>query len=172
MGNMSNPCINRWGLKSFWHHYWYSDTKYAQYLQQDKLFSLAVYTYLTYGTNDDSRQFWKRFWFKTSTPPAIKEPSVYHRWAVAVNEVYNERVRYRFRKNGPEVFWANVTIMRFDSTVILNFYWFQPDKGANRRANRFKLHPETSDVQPSSTSESALIKSKTLLRLPTVSYSF
>ena len=62
--------------------------------------------------------------------------------------------------------------MRFDSTVILNFYWFQPDKGANRRANRFKLHPETSDVQPSSTSESALIKSKTLLRLPTISYSF
>ena len=155
---MSNPCINRWGLNAFWHHFWYSDSRYALNLQQDKIFTDLVQVYLTYGSNAQNSLFWNNFWYKTSKSPAHSGLQLYYRWLTVHNEALKMTTTYRLRLHSEETFQTRVSVLRFSSWWVINLYWFQPDKDKNKRARRAKLGTFTNLTNPRRVSPSTLIK--------------
>ena len=139
---MSNPIANRLGLNLFWQHFWYSDRCYAMYLQQDALMQLLLETYLTYGSSVQTTLFWNPYWFKTTK--YVKSPLFlkYYRWATIQNKVFYTFTNYRFRLMGEHLMRARFSILRFNAWIILNFFWFQPNKSQKRRA----LIPDVQDM--------------------------
>lgn len=137
---MSNPCINRWGLNAFWHHYWYSDSNYASFLQQDKIFIELVQLYLKYGTVYSSTFSYSLFWHKTAPKPKLVDLQLYYRWVTTRGREPHEVATSRLRLETAETFQTRASVLRFDSWFILNIYWFQPDKFKNKRDRRSKTH--------------------------------
>lgn len=136
---MSNPCINRWGLNAFWHNFWYSDSRYALSLQQDKVFTDLIQTYLAYGSDAQTSAFWNSFWYKTSAIPVTPNLKSYYRWLTVHNEGLKMTSTYRLRLRGEELFQTRVSILRLSSWWVVNLYWFQPDKDKNKRSRRAAL---------------------------------
>jgi len=143
MGNMSNPCINRWGLNSSWHHYWYSDSRYSQNLQQDKIIIELIHTYLTYGTNYTTSLFYNPFWYKTSLNNHSMNLSSYYRWIPMYSEILRTTSYYQFRLTSSEKFNTRISILKYDSWLVVNLYWFQPDKTGKNRLKKAKLRRPT-----------------------------
>lgn len=131
---MSNPIPNRLGLNLFWHHFWYSDFYYAMYLQQDVLMHLLLETYLTYGSSVQTTLFWNPYWFKTTQYRKSALFLKYYRWATIQNKVFYTYTNYRFRLTGEHLMRARFSLLRFNSWIVLNFFWFQPNKSQKRRA--------------------------------------
>lgn len=155
---MSNPCINRWGLKTFWHHYWYSDVRYSANLQHDALFLKLIQVYLAYGSDTDPNVFWNKFWYKTGRAPNVVNLHNYYRWVTVSNEALFSVNTYRLRVSREEVFQTRVNVLKFSSWVVVNFYWFQPDKDKAKRARMSKIHSFTNTVSSASLSPTALVK--------------
>ena len=151
---MSNPCVNRWGLNSFWQHYWYSDSCYALNVRQDKVFIDLVQTYVTYGSGTPVNTFWNKYWYKTQQPNKPHSPNTYYKWITVTNQSTGELYQHRFRLEGEELFHTRVSILRFDSWILLNLYWFQPDKRRKRRAARTHPHTYTEALNCKTTSMS------------------
>lgn len=161
---MSNPCINRWGLNSIWYHSWYSDSRYAFNLQHDKLALELIQVYLKYGNAVHAKLFWNCFWYKTGTAPTNRPTQVFYRWATVYNETLRMTSTYRMRITSEEVFQTQISVLKFDSWMIVNFYWFQPDKDKKKRARRAKLKRYTSSVNPLKRSITPLKKISNLVR--------
>lgn len=130
---MSNPIPNRLGLNLFWHHFWYSDNRYSMAVQQDALLQFLVESYLKYGSNVQTNLFWNAYWFKTTPYQRVSFVSKYYRWASIVNKVFHTSTLYRFRLTGEHLISARFSLLRFNSWVILNFFWFQPNKAKRRQ---------------------------------------
>lgn len=162
---MSNPCINRWGLNSFWQHYWYSDSKYALNLRQDKIFIELVQVYLTYGSNVPSTLFWNSYWYKTNPAPRSSVLRNYYRWSTVYNETLDSLNTYRLRLDGDEFFQTRVSILRFDSWILLNLYWFQPDKRRKKRLSRTRPEVHTEAVNSLRTSPSSFRKIRSTIAI-------
>lgn len=134
---MSNPCINRWGLNSLWRHYWYSDSRYAVNLQHDKLVTELVSTYLNYGSDFSTQHQWNSFWYKTNPRPSKENINNHYRWVSIYSHAAQETSTYRLRKDREnETFETRISILKFQSWIVFNLYWFQPDK---KRAKRLKM---------------------------------
>lgn len=155
---MSNPCINRWGLKMFWHHYWHSDVRYSANLQHDALFIKLIQLYLLYGSNTDSSIFWNKFWYKTGPAPSLLNLHNYYRWLTVSNKTLQSINTYRLRTSPEEVFQTRVNVLKFNSWVVVNFYWFQPDKDKAKRARMSKIKSYTNSINSTKLSPAALIK--------------
>jgi hypothetical protein len=166
---MSNPCINRWGLNSFWHHYWYSDSRYASYLQHDDLALNLVQTYLTYGSDIDAKMFWNKYWFKSSTAPQSPQLSRYYRWVTVSNKTLHTVNTYRLRISSEETFQMRVSVLRFNSWLVINLYWFQPDKNKRKRDRLAKLKLYTNSAATWTSSTAPLVKLRTLLTVSHIS---
>lgn len=138
---MSNPCINRWGLNSFWHNFWHSDSRYALMLQQDKAFTTLVQLYFKYGTVFASTFGHSTFWYKTGAKPSPLDLNYYYRWVTIKGTDQYESYTARLRLTSAESFQTRVSILRYDSWFIINLYWFQPDKLKNKRDKRSLLTP-------------------------------
>ena len=136
---MSNPIVNRLGLNLFWHHFWYSDTRYALYVYQDKLIKLLIETYITYGSNFQTNIFWNSYWFKTTLYSQTNHHRKYYRWASIVNKVFHTSTDYRFRLTGEQLIRARFTLLRFNTWLVINFFWFQPNKAHKRNLGRSNL---------------------------------
>jgi len=136
---MSNPCVSRWGLSSFWHHFWYSDVRYSLYVQQDKVIVDLVQLYIQYGTVRSSVFSQKWFWYKTSPQPTYLSIYRYYRWVTSEGRDPSESYTTSVRLAASEVFQTRVSVLRFDSWILINIYWFQPDKQRNKRAKRSRL---------------------------------
>jgi len=162
---MSNPCINRWGLNTFWYHNWYSDSRYSLNLRQDKLVLELIQTYLTYGSKPSINLFWNRFWYKTEPKPLKTPLTSYYRWVTIRSKRVNTVSTYRMRIAREEIFQTKISVMRFNNWFIVNFYWFQPDKDKNKRARRAKLTSYTISTNSKIKSNSATKKITTLLHL-------
>ena len=130
---MSNPIPNRLGLNLFWHHFWYSDTRYAAYVQQDALVQLLIETYLTYGSNIKTTLFWSPYWLKTTVYSKTTYFIKYYRWASIVNKVFYTSTNYRFRLLGEQLIKARFSLLRFNSWIVINLFWFQPNKAHKRQ---------------------------------------
>jgi hypothetical protein len=168
---MSNPCINRWGLNSFWHHYWYSDYAYSSNLKQDRIFIDLIQTYLAYGSAAPADFFWNRYWYKTNSAPAKKQLQDYYRWITVSSSPFQMTNTYRLRIASEEVFQTRISVLRFDSWIIINFYWFQFDKKKKRRSLRTISRDYTHAENSSTLSHSPLKKLRSLATLSNYSSS-
>lgn len=161
---MSNPIPNRLGLNLFWHNFWYSDTRYSMYAQQDELIQLLSETYLTYGSNVKTTLFWHPYWFKTTIYKTTTYSLKYYRWASIVNKVFHTSTNYRFRLLGEQLIKARFSLLRFNSWVVINLFWFQPNKSHKRRLLMPNIHDSLQ-----TTSQRTLIDNK-LRRLRSIIY--
>ena len=161
---MSNPCINRWGLNSVWHHYWYSDSRYSLNLQLDNSILTLLNIYLNYGSDFYTRMLWNSFWYKTSSWPKEVKQEKYYRWLSVYNDVSMSTNNYPFRLASEERFTTRISVLKFNSWYIINLYWFQPDKKKNKRLQQAKLSSFTSIQTENYRSLSTLAKTKASLR--------
>lgn len=139
MGNISNPCVNRWGINSFWSHYWYTDTKYNVFLKQDATLTLLLRTYLYYGT-ETTPNFWQDpFWHKSSNYSYKSELHYDCRWFIKHELDLGYSIAYVIRNESAESFEARWTILRFNKWFVISASWFQPDKLKNKRRRKSKI---------------------------------
>ena len=137
---MSNPCVNRWGLNTFWHHFWYSDNRYALYLRQDDAILRAIQLYILHGWDQPKGLFWNNYWFKTSPAPVKRDVNKYYRWITVVGNREGDINTYQFRLGGEEIFQTQIHVLRFNGWFLINFYWFQPDKRRKKRISRVRAN--------------------------------
>lgn len=165
MGNMSNPCINRWGLNTMWYRHWYSDSSYSLMLGQDRVITDLCQIYLNYGTDHSARSFWNPFWYKKSSKPERNNPNHYYRWVPLYSEVLRTTSYYPFRLTSEERFNTRITVLRYNSWFIINMYWLQPDKVRQRKVRIAKLRQSTTSITLRRTSLSQLTKLNSLSKL-------
>ena len=161
---MSNPCINRWGINSIWNHYWYSDNRYALNLKFDKILIDLVTTYLTFGMNVKSSLFYNPYWFKTSLHPAKSNTTLFYRWVSMYSDALRATSTYRLRIESEEIFTTQFNILKFDSWLVLNFYWFQPDKNRKRRILSARTRLSSKAHSTSTSTYSSLSKFTALMK--------
>lgn len=166
---MSNPCVNRWGLNSFWQHYWYTDSRYALNVQHDKIFIELLQVYVTYGSDVPVNLFWNNYWYKTQIAPKTRPLSDYYRWITIFNKTLDSLNTYRLRLDGDEIFQTRVSVLRFDSWILINLYWFQPDKRRKKRIARTRPAVYTEAVNSMTSSGSTFKKFRSVVRLTTIS---
>ena len=131
---MSNPCINRWGLNTFWHNFWYSDFDYAYNQKQDKIFSTLIQIFLFNGVNLTYNLFTNRYWyFKNYSELSIKS---YQRWITRKPNQFGEIMRYSLRQEADCVFPMKIWILKYSNWIVINQYWFQPLKRRKQRGTK------------------------------------
>lgn len=126
MGNMSNPCINRWGLNTFWYRFWYSDNYYTFNLQQDRIFVKLLYIYFNYGIELPKSIFFNTYWYQKNLKPSTTLS--YYRFSTFKNSTLGLNSTYRFRYSITDVYPMKLWLLKYNNWIIINFYWFQPLK--------------------------------------------
>jgi len=126
VGNMSNPLINRWGSNLVWYNFWYSDKIYAKQVQQDRIFTKLLETYLTYGLETNYYRFGHRYWYR-KTATAIPT-AAYYRHTTIDRPSIKSATRLRLRNSMIDFYRMRVWILRYDKWLIINMYWFHPNK--------------------------------------------
>ncbi len=162
---MSNPCINRWGLNSFWSHSWYSDNRYSLYAKQDHVVLNLLKIYLMYGANTPKSVFKNSYWFKSLTLKHSLNFSYHYRWITVRNKTLQMTSTYPMRIAREETFDARVSVLRFNSWFVVNSYWFQPDKQRKHRMKKAKIKDHLSIHHGLNSSHSVLPKLRKLLTL-------
>jgi hypothetical protein len=133
LGNFSNPCINRWGLNSFWSSYWYADLKYYQFLQQDVMFHTILKIYLNYGAEAPQTFFQDKRWYKKQNYKFRPTIHLDYRWLTRHEVDLGYSIKYIFRIPNIETFDSRITLMRYNKWYIISASWCQPDKLVNKR---------------------------------------
>jgi len=123
---MSSPTVNRWGLNTFWYHFWYSDRYYAKHVQQDNCFIKLVQLYIYFGLYTMKNFFVNNYWYHKALKPTNYRQ--YFRYLIVRNKVLHTETPYRFRREPKDVFPMKVWLMRYRGWLVLNVYWFQPFK--------------------------------------------
>ena len=140
---MSNPCINRWGLNTFWHNFWFNDFDYAINLRQDKSLSILITTFIFYGVNLTYNIFSNKYWY-LNLYKNLKSPT-YYRWITYKPSGKEELAEnYRIRQEADCIFPMKIWILKYGSWLIINQYWFNPFKG-RRRPMRLSENPNHID---------------------------
>lgn len=163
IGNVSNPSINRWGLNTFWYRFWYTDKLYALNLNQDRNFTQLVNLYLYHGLSVPVNVFYSPFWYKTNLVN-LQLPS-YYRWLTTKNKTLGFKTSYRLRVQTTDIYPMKLWILRYNNWILLNLYWFQPNKYKRRRAAfRWKPVELTQADVPKAKTRLAERRLKTLLQ--------
>ena len=123
---MSNPLINRWGSNLIWYHFWYADKTYGKQLQQDRIFSKLLETYLTYGLETHHNHFSSLYWFKRSKKNIPTES--YYRHVTIRRPLIKIVTTFRLRNSMTDFYRMRVWIMRYGNWLVINMYWFHPNK--------------------------------------------
>ena len=136
MGNMSNPCLNRWGSSTFWSVFWYSDNYYAKNLQQDRIFEKLLNIYLFYGLQTKSTFFLSNYWFYSkplnsnlSLKSPMENPNNYFRWFEYHDSGLGKKFKDCLREKTTDVYMMKLWILKFVNWIVINVYWFKPIKG-------------------------------------------
>ena len=153
MGNINNPCINRWGINSFWHHYWYSDKKYALLTQQDNFILLLLKTYLHYGTETPLNFLQNHYWYSTPRVEQNDLKTKDYRWYSVFEQDLGYSYNYIVRTETPEFFESYWTILRFNRWLIVSVQWFQPNKTKITTKKRLKTTPHLFVVTPTQSND-------------------
>ena len=139
MGNMSNPCLNRWGSNTYWSVFWYSDNFYSKNLQHDRLFEKLLNIYLFYGLQTKTTFFLSKYWFYFSNKQALvdRRASVknYYRWFEHYDYGLGKKVQDCLRIKTADVYMMKFWILKFVNWIVINVYWFKPVKGQNSLTN-------------------------------------
>ena len=134
MGNVSNPSINRWGLNTLWHRFWFKDWGYSSCVNQDRNLSQLIETYLLHGLETPRNFFSNPYWYQTSNVQ-IKRPT-YFRWILTKNKTLGFRTTYRLRVHTTDFYPMKIWILRYSRWLIVNLYWFQPNKYKKRKVQK------------------------------------
>lgn len=126
MGNMSNPLINRWGSNLIWYHFWYADKTYSKQVQQDRIFSKLLETYLTYGIETHHNHFTNLYWYK-KVKNNIPVTS-YYRHVTITRPLIKMITTFRLRNSMTDYYRMRIWILRYSNWLIINMYWFHPNK--------------------------------------------
>jgi len=127
---MSNPSINRWGLNTFWHNFWYNDFNYAHSHNLDMAVSKLIHTFLFSGLTLSYNIFANDYWYsKKYEHLRIKG---YHRWITRKPNKFGEILKFSLRKEADSVFLMKLWILKYGDWFIVNQYWFQPFKQKKR----------------------------------------
>ena len=163
MGNVSNPSINRWGLNTFWYRFWYTDKLYSTHNSFDRIATQLIKLYLHYGLNVSTNLFYSPYWYSSVLTPSSKP--TYFRWITTKNKTLGFKTSYRLRTQTTDLYPMKMWILKYDSWVIINFYWFQPNKN-KRRGSKFRWNSAelTRAVLPSSSAKVYRKRIVTLLK--------
>lgn len=131
---MSNPQINRWGSNLIWYNFWYSDRIYDKQVQQDRIFSQLLETYLTYGLESYSNRFGNLYWYKNSKLLIL--PGSYYRYATVRRPVVKIVTILRFRSSLKDQYRMRIWILRYSNWLVINMYWFHPNKNKKRKVTQ------------------------------------
>ncbi len=158
---MSNPCINRWGMNTFWYSFWYSDNNYASNLKQDAAFNRLLHTFLFYGLNLPHNIFANLYWyaknFKRNDFP------IYFRWIEKFDKTLRIRTKYIIRNESDCIFPMRLWVLRYGSWLIINLYWFHPFKRKRKMKVQWDKTEGDAFIIPNPNTSSNIKKLKTLL---------
>ena len=151
---MSNPCINRWGLNTFWYRFWYSDHQYASNLQQDRVFTKLLNIYFNYGIELPKSIFFNSYWYHKTLKPT--NTPQYYRFSTFKNATLGLHSSYRLRSSVNDVYPMKLWLFKYNNWILINFYWFQPFKKRfsqrlqrnTKPSNLFRLQHEASSRDP------------------------
>ena len=144
LGNVSNPSINRWGLNTLWHRFWFKDWGYSSCINQDRNITALVETYLLHGLETPNNFFSNPYWYSNNLVN-LKRP-VYFRWILAKNKTLGFRTTYRLRVQTTDFYPMKIWILRYSRWLIINFYWFQPNKYKKRKTQKKWQSAEITDT--------------------------
>jgi len=128
LGNLSNPCLNRWGFNIFWTKFWYSDKFYAQNLQHDVFFEKLIYTYLTYGILLTKKNLTSLFWFPVKANTSVTETNLYYRWYTRLSNLHEHSGFYKIRTSLTGIYYMRFWVFKFMNWTVINVYWFRSIK--------------------------------------------
>jgi|LakMenE18May11ns_1017448.scaffolds.fasta_scaffold9957569_3 hypothetical protein len=162
---MSNPCINRWGINTFWYKFWYSDVRYSENLKQDSVILKLINIYMFYGVNCQHNIFFTSYWY-LSKNISLNFPS-YFRFFDYKNKTLGLKSSYRLRQRTNDIYPMRVWLLRYDKWILINFYWFQPmKKKYNPTNSKFKTSTDVFNLIGSSQfTTNSIKKIKTLYSL-------
>lgn len=146
MGNVSNPVINRLGVNTFWYRFWYSDVSYSNNLKQDLIFSKLLNIYLYYGINLPNTLFFSNYWYKSNLQSINKVN--YYRHFTFKNKILGIESAYRLRTKITDIYPMKLWLLRFNNWIIINFYWFQPNKKKITFNKQQKNHYDILNIKP------------------------
>lgn len=111
---------------------WYADRNYASTLQQDKIFTILLNTYLRFGLYVFKDMFYTPYWYmnQKAAKPFI-EPHTnlkYFRWRQFTDKQLGVDSIQRFRLDTIDFFHLTTWVLRFGGWVIVNLYWFKPHR--------------------------------------------
>lgn len=142
---MSNPCINRWGMNTFWYNFWYSDNNYASNLHQDTIFIKLINIYLFNGISLPHNIFANFYWYAKHTSK-LDFPT-YYRWFTLRRTFVDIQATYSLRHQTDCVFPMKLWILKYGNWLIINLYWFRPLTLKSRGAKRLdQTHKDTFHV--------------------------
>jgi hypothetical protein len=139
MGNMGNTLLNRWGVNTFWQHFWYADKYYSKKIQQDEIFIKLINIYLYFGLESSKSFFFNNYWF--SNLSFSSNQWRYFRFAKHRHHLTSSSTIYRLRVGPSDVLPMKIWLLRYDRWLIINAYWFQPTKKKRKKLIVFKKHP-------------------------------
>lgn len=146
MGNMSNPCLNRWGSSIYWSVFWYSDNYYAKNLQQDRIFEKLLNIYLFYGLQTKTTFFFSNYWFYSKvanvnlkTQALVTPTNNYYRWFEYYDSGLGKKFKDCLRIKTTDVYMMKLWILKFVNWIVINVYWFKPVKG-KESADRYQFN--------------------------------
>ncbi len=128
---MSNPSINRWGVNTFWHNFWYSDNHYSYNVKQDNIFTKLLHIYLYNGINIP-KYFWTNTYWYFNNRHSLKLYT-YKRIRVIKPLSDKEKVNCLARQTRDAAFFFKLWIYKYDNWIIINQLWFHPDKKKHKR---------------------------------------
>lgn len=135
---MSNPCINRWGLNTFWHNFWFTDHNYSVNVRQDKAFAILIQTFIFHGVNINYNIFCRPYWYSNNfSHLSIKTYQRFFYYYPVGIKAFAER--YSIRQEADCIFPMKIWILRYSHWVIINQYWFNPFKGRRRKLKLFEI---------------------------------
>ena len=128
---MSNPQINRWGANALWYNFWYADKNYGHKIQQDRIFTQLLETYLVYGTETPHNHYTNLYWYKTckKSLPVM----TYYRYVTIRRPVIKMITTMRLRNALQDYYRMRVWILRYGKWLIINLYWFNVNKKRMKR---------------------------------------
>lgn len=132
MGNLNSPTVNRWGINVFWTKMWYAERNFASNLHQDKIFTVLLNTYLRFGLYVFKDMFHTPYWHmnQAHTRPFIGSTTYlkYFRWRQYTDKALEIDSVQRYRIETIDFFHLTTWILRFGGWVVINLYWFKPQR--------------------------------------------
>jgi len=147
---MGYPVITRLGLNQFWYRHWYSDVKFKENLNQDKIFTTLIKFYLNYGLMFSNNIFFNEYFFnnklKNIRLSNLVSNRKFFRKYYFTNSLLGIEHSYFLRYKTGEYFPFRMWVIKYNKWIIINFNCFKPVK--TKKKSNTLIKKEFSSVNP------------------------